>query len=432
MTTPLPFTKTTPAQTADALNRHCVCNTLDQQRLRKNLESAPCLQGLLDNIMNTRPHLFSGSMVFVSEQTERQIIDVVAAIERIAALPCYQAMALSHATPIARHAWGPRGACMGYDFHISKNGAQLIEINTNAGGLMLNAALASAQNACSHPLNLSVEFSGEFFYQSLIDMFTAEWHLPRGDAPWGNVLIVDSEPDTQYLAPEFQLFRQFFTQQGVDAHIAAPHELQWQDGQLLYGNRQVEMVYNRLTDFYLEEHDAVALRQAYEAGAVVVTPHPHAHALFADKRNLIALSQDEWLQSWGVSVDDRNLLQRSVPMTQIVTLENADELWAQRRQLFFKPVAGYGARAAYRGDKLTRRVWGDILKGDFVAQTLVTPALRSIEVNGVRTDLKFDIRAYTYAGQVQLLAARLYSGQTTNFRTPGGGFAPVRVVTESV
>jgi hypothetical protein len=26
---------------------------------------------------------------------------------------------------------------------------------------------------------------------------------------------------------------------------------------------------------------------------------------------------------------------------------------------------------------------------------------------------------------VQLLAARLYQGQTTNMRTPGGGFAPV-------
>jgi len=26
---------------------------------------------------------------------------------------------------------------------------------------------------------------------------------------------------------------------------------------------------------------------------------------------------------------------------------------------------------------------------------------------------------------VQWVAARLYQGQTTNFRTPGGGFAPV-------
>jgi hypothetical protein len=41
--------------------------------------------------------------------------------------------------------------------------------------------------------------------------------------------------------------------------------------------------------------------------------------------------------------------------------------------------------------------------------------------------LKFDIRAYSYAGHVQVLAARLYSGQTTNFRTEGGGFASVVV-----
>jgi hypothetical protein len=41
--------------------------------------------------------------------------------------------------------------------------------------------------------------------------------------------------------------------------------------------------------------------------------------------------------------------------------------------------------------------------------------------------LKFDVRNYVCNGQVQLLAARLYQGQTTNFRTPGGGFAPVYV-----
>jgi hypothetical protein len=31
---------------------------------------------------------------------------------------------------------------------------------------------------------------------------------------------------------------------------------------------------------------------------------------------------------------------------------------------------------------------------------------------------------------VQLVAARIYQGQTTNFRTPGGGFSPVIVLTE--
>ncbi|WP_420230163.1 hypothetical protein ACOBWA_02850 [Psychrobacter sp. ER1] len=36
-----------------------------------------------------------------------------------------------------------------------------------------------------------------------------------------------------------------------------------------------------------------------------------------------------------------------------------------------------------------------------------------------------DIRLYTYDGQLLLPAARVYQGQTTNFRTPGGGFAPI-------
>lgn len=35
---------------------------------------------------------------------------------------------------------------------------------------------------------------------------------------------------------------------------------------------------------------------------------------------------------------------------------------------------------------------------------------------------------YVYDGQLLLTAARLYQGQVTNFRTPGGGFAPVLVI----
>ena len=41
------------------------------------------------------------------------------------------------------------------------------------------------------------------------------------------------------------------------------------------------------------------------------------------------------------------------------------------------------------------------------------------------TALKVDVRNYVYDGRVQMLAARLYQGQTTNMRTAGGGFAPV-------
>lgn len=418
------------ASSAQTLNRDCYCRTLNARRLREQMQGDSSLQGVLHSVSQTRPHLFSSTVVFLSADMEQKITQLVSAIERLAALPVYQAQALARAPAIARHAFGPLGACMGYDFHLGSAGPQLIEINTNAGGALLNVALARAQESCCEAMDWALPHKPrvDTLEQTFFDMFMAEWRRQRGTAHWGSVVIVDDDPGTQYLAPEFELFRQLFARLGVAASIADPAALMWREGKLWHLGTPVDMVYNRLTDFYLSEPGHLALRQAYEAGAVVLTPHPHAHALYADKRNLIALSQQDLLSTWGVSAQDRSLLQAGVPQTRLVTLDRADELWAQRRQLFFKPVAGYGARAAYRGDKLTRRVWGEILAGDFVAQALVPPGERLIEVDGVLSDLKFDLRAYTYEGTVQLLAARMYAGQTTNFRTPGGGFAPVIVL----
>jgi hypothetical protein len=96
--------------------------------------------------------------------------------------------------------------------------------------------------------------------------------------------------------------------------------------------------------------------------------------------------------------------------------------------LFFKPATGYGAKAAYRGDKITKRVFDEVLAGDYVAQALVPPSQRTLQVGETPVDLKIDLRNYVYAAHVQLIAARLWAGQTTNFRTPGGGFAPVLAV----
>ncbi|MSQ72712.1 MAG: hypothetical protein EXR27_15695 [Betaproteobacteria bacterium] len=55
----------------------------------------------------------------------------------------------------------------------------------------------------------------------------------------------------------------------------------------------------------------------------------------------------------------------------------------------------------------------------------VAPSERHVAGAPTSTALKADVRNYAYAGVVKLVAARLYQGQTTNFRTPGVGFAPV-------
>jgi len=374
------------------------------------------------------PSAFASRPVFLSQARQQQMHSLIAAIEQVIALPAYQHLVLQRAPAIARHPSAARGVLMGYDFHACEQACGLIEINTNAGGIMLNALLARAQRACCEPVQGLIPPSqlADQLHDRLVAMFRREWAL-AGDSqrPLQSIAIVDQQPEAQYLYPEFLLFQQLLQRHGIRCVIADPAELSLRDGKLWHADLCIDLVYNRLTDFYLQEPAHAVLRDAWLGDACVLTPHPRAHALYADKRNLTLLSDPEQLQALGVPADLQQILLAGIPRTECVTAENSERLWQNRRRLFFKATDGYGSRAAWRGDKLTQRVWQEILAGDYVAQALVAPGERALAADPEHRPLKFDLRNYVYDGQIDWLAARLYQGQTTNFRTPGGGFAPV-------
>ncbi len=408
-----------PEQSAVSLNADCLCHSVDHRKLRRSL--ADC--GISpDEMMATRPHLFSHTQVYVAATHLAFMADLIAAIERVATLPAWRARVLADAPSIAAHDPAAAGVFMGYDFHLGDDGPRLIEINTNAGGALLCAKLLRAQQACCVP---SLPVTEPTLEARFLAMFRREWKLARGDQPLHRIAIVDEQPGEQYLAPEFRLFQRLFEADGIAACIVDPAQLSFVDGYLMADGARIDLVYNRLTDFALASPALDALRAAYLADAVVMTPHPRAHALLADKRNLVLLGDDAWLAEIGVDAVDRQLLREGVPPTRAVTVENADSFWSERKRWFFKPAAGYGSKAAYRGDKLTKRVFEEIRGGGYVAQALVLPSERALLVDGVAHRHKVDLRNYCYRGEVQLVSARLYQGQTTNFRTPGGGFAAV-------
>ena len=256
-------------------------------------------------------------------------------------------------------------------------------------------------------------------------MFRDELRAERPDDELTCVAIVDEEPQKQYLSPEFELFREMFESHGIEAIIADPRDFVLKDNKLITDGRTVDLVYNRLTDFYLESEASRTLRSAFASGAAVFTPSPRAHALYANKRNLTVLSDADALRTMGVPDDVVRTLSAAVPRTVLVSADNAAELWAERRQLFFKPVWGYGSRGTYKGAKLTKSTWSSILQADYVAQELVAPGERLLVTDGATQSFKVDIRCYVYRGEIQLLGARMYRGQTTNFRTDGGGLTAV-------
>lgn len=415
----------------EALNHACFCFSLDEGALARALDSELGQPGLAEMVRTRCPFLFSAQPVFVAAPQLLRMAQVMRAVESVVALPAYREHVLAVAPAIARLGTaGPLGVFFGYDFHLDGGHLGLIEINTNAGGAMLNAVLARAQRACCTAVGGMVPTLATVaaFEHGIVEMFRQEWRLSGQTRPLASIAIVDGAPEDQYLYPEFLLFQQLFERHRLRAVIADPAALEWRDGALWHGDLVIDLVYNRLTDFYLDQAASAALREAYLQHGVVLTPHPQAHALYADKRHLALFSDATRLQALGVPEATQQVLLAHVPRTEVVDAADAQRLWDARRGLFFKPVAGYGSRAAYRGDKLTKRVWQDILAGDYVAQAIVAPGERMVNdptIAEATKAMKFDLRAYTYDGAVQWVAARLYQGQTTNFRTPGGGFAPV-------
>lgn len=411
--------------TADWLNGSCFCITLDRDRLQAALERQAGDPAFSARYLQPRQHLFSNVPVFHTARDLARMTGVVRMIEAAARLPAYRAAALARAPDIARFDPGPRGVLMGYDFHLGAAGPKLIEVNTNAGGAFLNALLAGAQRACCPEVERAVGLPLlADFDAAVVGMFRSEWALQRGAEALGRIAIVDDDPEGQYLLPEFVLARETFRRHGIDAVIVDPAALRHDGGRLWADGQAIDLVYNRLVDFALARPEHAALRSAYLDGAVVVTPNPRHHALLADKRNLVLLSDRAALEGFGL---DPRLAVRAarIPRTVRVSADNAEALWQARKGWFFKPAAGHAGKAVYRGDKLTRGVWQAIVAGDYVAQEFAPPGERRIDAGDAPAPLKADVRLYTYDGTVLLAAARLYQGQTTNFRTPGGGFAPV-------
>lgn len=411
----------------DALNRGCQCITLNPDKLSDQLEDL--VAGSYQAIQQSMPNVFSTSPVFIGEEQVAAIQEIVDTLQDVARNDGYVNEVLAKAPAIARVDHGTHGVLFGYDFHLAPDGPKLIEINTNAGGAMLNLALGRAQAACCASVKplMKMGHDDEVLEESIVKMFRSEV-AAAGHGRLKRIAIVDEDPSSQFLYPELLLFAALFERNGIETRIVTPDDLVADGDGLKHQGDTIDLVYNRLTDFYLEAPASAAIRQAWETGKAVVTPHPRAYALLANKHNLEIFSNPDRLQKLGVSQENIEVLARAVPATRRVRPQDAEALWGDRKELFFKPATGFGSRATYAGRKLTKRVFSEILEGDYVAQELVIPGERVVNLDGKATMLKVDIRAYTYQSKVLMFSARVYRGQVTNFRTPGGGFAPLYVL----
>ncbi|MGH7286865.1 MAG: hypothetical protein ACREI8_02485 [Myxococcota bacterium] len=375
---------------------------------------------------------FAGRTVISLEPAHFEVLKrTVATVFRLAHTTGWQGLVDEGAPASLRFAPGNFGVFMGYDFHVTPSGPRLIEINTNAGGALVNGLHTAA--LCD-PVKLACLCADlmpvETVEERLVQQFVMEYEAARGPGARPRTLVIaDEKPREQFLHPEFELLRSLFERGGFEAHICDTGEIvRRADGRLVLADRPVDLVYLRDTDFTLEAPRNAALRAAYLDGAVVVTPAPREYFLLADKRRLAILSSREALAKLGVADDDAAFLASVVPETRLLAELNAESVWRGRRDWVFKPATAFGSRAVYRGDKISRRRFEEVRREPgYLAQRRVEPGEVRVETSDGPLPMKFDVRAYAYRDEILLLGARVYQGQVTNLRSPGGGFSAICV-----
>jgi hypothetical protein len=358
----------------------------------------------------------SYSPIFISPKVESSITEAISVIEKVLHSDTFQKSLVTNLNP--KNSSGGILSC--YDFHLDGDIPKLIEINTNAGGFFLNyELLKSSTICCSHTKGQSIENLEE----KIISMFRNEFKKTT-NKELKTVAIIDENPETQFLYPDMVICKNILEKNGIKAFVVDSKDLQIVGAAAQYNGTPIDLVYNRLTDFYFKNEENKKFLPLLGSKTTVISPNSNDYTLFADKANLLHL-QNVDIYKDVLSQNEMDTLKKSLLETILVTKDKEGYLWENRKKYFFKPINGFGGRGAYNGKGLTKKVWGYISINSYIAQETVPANTKNKLIEGKEESFKFDIRAYTYAGTILLLGARVYQGQTTNFRTLGGGFGSV-------
>jgi hypothetical protein len=367
--------------------------------------------------MSYSPYPISPYYVELPRQQLRLMIKTTHLLYQLSQNPAYQTLLSGKLPSTAQLNHGHHAVMMGYDFHLTSSVPQLIEVNTNAGGCWF-ACLSHHPDAKNFPAVLG---------QKLLQTFITEYALFRQDlqARPRCLVILDEQPEQQFLYGEMQRFATLFQQAGIETLIAAPEALSLHSDGLYINQKKVDLIYNRHCDFYLQTEALSVVREAWLKAQLCLTPNPHTYGLLADKQRMILWSDAQLLTELGLNHQSIEFLKKTIPQTRLLESLPAEQAWATRKQWVFKPNTGYGSRGVYVGDKLTKAKFAEFNPQNTLIQQRVPPSLIKINDNVL---FKTDFRLFVYRKRVLGVAARIYQGQVTNLRTENGGFAKVLLV----
>jgi hypothetical protein len=250
-----------------------------------------------------------------------------------------------------------------------------------------------------------------------------------GGAKKPNIAIVEFRPAYHSGQSEYELFRDYFRQEGYAVEIVSPEQLEYRGRVLRRGNFEINIVYRRLgvQEFLIRFDLSHPLVQAYRDRAVCVVNSFRSE--LAHKKAMFALLTDETLTS-KFPAAERKAVREHVPWTRLVeatktthqdkTVDLPEFITQNREKLALKPNDDYSDQHSYFGWEMDDAGWERALK-----QAMRTPYVVQERVEPVRAvfplmnfghlefrEMQVDVHPHAYLGKVQGCSSWLSTGKS--------------------
>lgn len=279
--------------------------------------------------------------------------------------------------------------------------------------------------------------------EKLLGVLRAAYREFSGSDQQPNIAIVDLPglPTTR----EFELFKEYFESQGLNAIIAHPQELEFRHGKLYAGDFAVDLIYKRLlvNEFIEVMDDAPDLLEACQAQAVCMVNSFRGKLIH--KKLLFGVLTDEQFNHFFTD-QERALIDRHIPWTrrfeerrtthQGQSVDLVAFARQNRERLVLKPNDEYGGKGIFIGWESDAAAWDaaieTALAHAYLVQERVTTSREVFPwiVDGDRVEFVeqlIDLDPLLFDGRVGSAFTRLSGSELCNV-TAGGGMVPTFIL----
>src|SRR5215471_14822471 len=251
-----------------------------------------------------------------------------------------------------------------------------------------------------------------------------------------NIAIVEFRHAYSSGQSEYELFRDFFRDEGYQVEIVSPEQLEYRNGVLRKGAFEINLVYRRLgvQEFLIRFDLRHPLVQAYRDLAVCVVNSFRSE--LAHKKAMFGLLTDETVTA-KFPVAERKAIREHVPWTRLVSatrttynersIDLPEFIVQNRDRLALKPNDDYSDLHSYFGWEMDDAGWDRALKmamrSPYVVQERVEPVRSVFPLMNFGhlefREMQVDVHPHAYLGKVQGCSSWLSAGKS-GFSTAAG------------